>query len=134
MENFDNPYAKLFYAVYRLHHQRAINDNEKLRLKAIIAVGEQSIVNILNKYIEDQDADTLFQDIVKLIRPSRHKPEAIIPTRTQNDDVSSPLGTFLHEKKKRQMAEHELKLSLQNSEIQSIIETHDEEIHLISTN
>ena len=134
MENFDNPYAKLFYAVYRLHHQNAINNNEKLKLKAMIAAGDQGIVSVLNKYIEDEDTDYLFQNIVKVVRPSRHKPEAIIPTRTQNDDASSPLGTFLHEKKKRQMAEHELKLSLQNSEIQSIIETHDEEIHLISTN
>jgi hypothetical protein len=134
MENFDNPYAKLFYAVYRLHHQKVISDSEKLKLKALIALGDQAVVSILNKYTEDQDADSLFQDIVKLIRPSRHKPEAIIPTKSQSEDISSPLGTFLHEKKKRQMAEHELKLSLQNSEIHSIIETHDEEIHLITTN
>lgn len=134
MENFDNPHAKLFYAVYRLHAQHIINDTEKLKLKGLIAVGDQSIVSILNRYMEDLNADHLFQDLVKIVRPVRQKPEAIIPIRSTNEDISSPLGTFLHEKKKRQMAEHELKLSLMNSEIQSIAETHDEEIHLISSN
>ena len=134
MENFDNPHAKLFYAVYRLHAQHIINDQEKLKLKGLIAVGDQSIVSVLSRYMEDQNADHLFHDVVKIVRPGRSKPEAIIPVRSNNEDISSPLGTFLHEKKKRQLAEHELKLSLQNSEIQSIPETHDEEIHLFSCN
>lgn len=133
MEKFDDPYAKLFYAVYKLHSLGTLNNEEKVKLKGMIALSDPSIVKILNSYLEDQNADSLMHEIVILVRPTRHKPEAIITTKSVNDDISSPLGTFLHEKKKRQLAEHELKLSLQNTEIPSIIETHDEEIHLISS-
>lgn len=133
MEKFDNPYAKLFYAVYKLHSLGTLSNEEKVKLKGMIALSDPSIVKILNSYLDDQNSDSLMHEIVILVRPTRHKPEAIITTKSANDDISSPLGTFLHEKKKRQLAEHELKLSLQNTEIPSIIETHDEEIHLISS-
>ncbi|OMJ85045.1 hypothetical protein SteCoe_13698 [Stentor coeruleus] len=133
MEKFDNPYAKLFYAVYKLHSLGTLNNEEKVKLKGMIALSDSSIVKILNTYLEDQNDDSLMHEIVILVRPARQKPEAIITTKSTNDDISSPLGTFLHEKKKRQLAEHELKLSLKNTEIPSIIETHDEEIHLFSS-
>ena len=96
----------------------------------MVARGDNHLIELMNRYMEDLNEEVLLQEIMKIVRPSRQKPGVIIPTKNANDDISSPLGTFLHEKKKRQMAEHELKLSLQNTEIKSIIETHDEEIHL----
>jgi hypothetical protein len=129
MEYFENPWAKLFYAVYRLHSQKKINEEEKVKLKSLIITGEQNITILLNKYLQDQNSEYLMTEIVKLIKPLRRKPEAIILSKNTVDESSSPLGTFLHEKKKRQSAEHELKLSLQNTEIVSIEETHDENIH-----
>ena len=129
MENFTNPYAKLFYAVFKLHSQGQITDIDKLKLKGMIATGDQKIVSLLHHYLRDLNSEFLLQGIVKLVKPLRHKPEAIIAERTVVDEMSSPLGTFLHEKKKRQTAEHELKLSLQNTEITQIDETHEEELH-----
>jgi hypothetical protein len=126
MDKFNNPYAKLFYAVYKLHRQGSISNEDKFKLKEMIIADDQSVIDLINSYLKDLDAESLMEGMIKIVRPIRHKPEPVLVSKTMNDDISSPLGTFLHEKKKRQNAEHDLKLSLQNSEITSIVETHEE--------
>ena len=104
MEKFDNPYSKLLYAVYKLHSQGSISNDDKIKLKGMIVTGEESIVAVLESYLRTKNCENLIHDIVKLVRPTRYKPEAIITTKDVVDELSSPLGTFLHEKKKRQSA------------------------------
>ena len=75
---------------------------------------------------ETHSQDELEIEVFKLVR-SWHKPTAVvISNSTSTDESSSPLGTFLHEKKKRQHAEHELKLSLATTDIDSITESHED--------
>ena len=78
------------------------------------------------KMEETHTQEELEIEIFKLVR-SWHKPTAVVISNSANsDDSSSPLGTFLHEKKKRQHAEHELKLSLATTDIDSITESHED--------
>lgn len=126
MEKFDNVYAKLFYAVFKLYSQGSIGERDKLKLKSMIATSDSSITSLLNQYLHHLNTEILMQGLVKIVKPMRHKPEAIIPIRSDVDEMSSPIGSFLLDKKKRQNAEHELKLSLQQTEIAPIDETHEE--------
>jgi hypothetical protein len=133
MEKFDNPYARLFYAVYKLRFINAISEFEKVSLKGMIARGEHSIVELLNHYAEDQDADALSRELVKIARPMRNKPASIITKKSPEpeviDESSSPLGNFLRDKKKRQVEEYGLKIVLVHTDNDPIEEINEEEAH-----
>ena len=114
MEELERPQSKLLYAVWELETLGRITKPEKHKLKEMILTEQQVVMDLLDTYTQNGDPAQLYNGLVAIVKPPRHKPaKVVIPASTMLiEDSSSPLGTFLHEKKKRQKGEGELKLSL----------------------
>ncbi|CAG9328124.1 unnamed protein product [Blepharisma stoltei] len=113
MEHLSLPEAQLLYAIYKLEHDGRLKLDDKKKLKQMVISQDEKIFSLLDQYKEDQNEASLLQDMLKIVKPIRHKPETVaIPPRVQTTEDSSPLGKFLCEQKKRQSAEHGLTLSL----------------------
>lgn len=115
-------YPKISTAVNKLIGVNLITSAEHTHLLEYLQPGKIRLEKIENL----NSADDVESEVLKLVR-SLHKPNAVeISHYSNSDESSSPLGTFLHEKKKRQHAEHELKLSLATTEIEKIVESHED--------
>jgi len=122
-DQFEQPEAKLLYAIYKLEEQGVITEEEKRQLKLMVVQQDDRVLQPLQQYQADKDYQQLKSQLQVLVRPLRQKPGNVaIPPKSMGDDISSPLGTFLHEKKKRQHAEHELKLSIASPQVVAITE------------
>jgi hypothetical protein len=128
MEELEHPQSKLLYAVWELETLGRITKGEKHKLKEMILTEQQAVMDLFDTYTHTRDPAQLYNGIVALVKPHRSKPaKVVIPTNSSlNEESSSPLGTFLHEKKKRQRGEGELKLSLLDPQNQ----TEEDEIPL----
>lgn len=112
MENLNLPEAQLLYAIYKLEYDGRLKLDDKKKLKQMVILQDEKIFSLLDQYKEDRCEASLLQDILKIVKPSRQKPDVVIPMRDQSNEDSSPLGKFLQEQKKRQNGEHGLTLSL----------------------
>lgn len=122
METDQYPHLELASAITELVKLNAISVSEHSQLTQML---QEENALILALKGNAKSPEELQHNLVKLVR-SWQKPGAVITSVKASDDNTSPLGTFLHEKKKRQHAEHELKISLANSEVESIRETQEE--------
>ena len=122
MEPDQYPHLELASGISELVKLNAISVPEHSQLTQMLQEENESILALEGIA---KSPEELQHNLVKLVR-SWQKPGAVITSVKTSDSNTSPLGTFLHEKKKRQHAEHELKISLANSEVESIKETQDE--------
>lgn len=106
MDNLQLPHAKLLYIVSELWKQKEITDSEKTIIKEMIINDETAIFNILEAYEENADETQLREDIIELVRPKQKTPIKLEGKSNfeppEQDDISSPLGNSLFERKKRQ--------------------------------
>lgn len=114
MEHFEKPHPKLLYSIYKLEQEGKITELEKRKLKELVVLGSNSIFTMLNQYENNYiDKSDFESSLVALVKPQRQKPSKVsIPDKTISDEATSPIGTFLHEKKKRQYAEQQLRQSV----------------------
>lgn len=103
----------------------------------MIVTEDEQILTLLDSYNETNDREELERDILKVLKTQpRVKPPSpvAIPKREmaseEEAETSSPLGTFLHERKKHQHGEMELHLNLcepdhagQDDPLEAAIET-----------
>ena len=123
MESLDQDHSKLLGTFESLLQKNSIAQTEYAYVVKLLELSNQKMLDLEKTCL---NSDSLAVEIVKIIRSS-HKPDAVVVSHSsQHDETSSPLGTFLHEKKKRQHAEHELKISLARTEIDRIIEIHED--------
>lgn len=122
METDKYPHSILADAISDLVKVNAISITEHTQL---INMLQNEIPEIISLEQASNSQEELKHNLIKLVR-AWHKPEAVMTSIKSTEDNTSPLGTFLHEKKKRQHTEHELKISLAISEVQSIKESQDE--------
>lgn len=122
MESDQYPHLELASAISELVKLNAISIPEHSHLTQMLQE-ENTLILALEGIAKSPEE--LQHNLLKLVR-SWQKPGAVITSIKASDDNTSPLGTFLHEKKKRQHAEQELKISLANSEVESIKETQEE--------
>ena len=85
----------------------------------MIVTEDEQILTLLDSYNETNDREALERDLLKVLKAQpRVKPPSpvAIPKREmaseEEAETSSPLGTFLHERKKHQHGEMELHLAL----------------------
>ena len=126
MDRFSMPLPKLLYLVYEMHSRGQLTVADKDRLKgtshtAMIVTEDEQVLALLDTYAETGDRDSLEKNILVLLKSQpRIKPPSpvsiprreIAPAPDEEDESSSPLGTFLHERKKHQHGEMELHLNL----------------------
>lgn len=106
MDNLQLPHAKLLYFVSELWKRQEITDAEKITIKEMIINDEAPIFNLLEDYEANSDESQLKESVIELVRP---KPKIIKNFEPpEQDDVSSPLGNSLFERKKRQNNKTEL--------------------------
>ena len=123
MESLDAGLSKLLGSASKLLEKNSISHDEYDYLIQRLELKETYLLNLA---VASTNVEILESELVKIIRSS-HKPGAVLINHAlPNDETSSPLGTFLHEKKKRQHAEHELKLSVATTDYDSIIESHED--------
>lgn len=122
METDKYPNSILAEAIANLVRLNVISITEHTQL---IKMLQEESPEILSLEGISKTNEELQHNLIKLVR-AWHKPNAVLTTLKTTEDNTSPLGTFLHEKKKRQHTEHELKLSLANTEVPSIKESQDE--------
>lgn len=108
------PHAKLLYFVSELWKQKAISDSEKVTIKEMIISDEPRIFEILEKYELNSDENKLKENIIEIVRPKPDVGLGLIIKKNQEggapaqDEVSSPLGNQLFERKKRHGNTNEL--------------------------
>ena len=113
MDSLALPHAKLFHCIYEMSENGLISDQEKAQLKEMVALEHEGLFSVLAQFENDP---ALSEEILKIVRPTgRKKPQPVQMTRAYGDEISSPLGTFLLNKKKRQHEEHGLHLTLMNT-------------------
>lgn len=112
MDSLQLPHAKLFYFVSELWKRQEITDTEKTIIKEMIINDEPAIFNILEEYEESSDERQLRDSIIELVRPQEKKVTIDLKQKNfeppEQDDVSSPLGNSLFERKKRHNNKSEL--------------------------
>lgn len=130
MDSFAMPLPKLLYLVYEMHGKGLLTVADKERLKgetypAMIVTEDEQILSLLDDYTETNDREGLERNILRLLKTQpRAKPPSPVsipkrdfvappaPAEEEEAETSSPLGTFLHERKKHQHGEMELHLNL----------------------
>eukprot|EP01016_Furgasonia_blochmanni_P046213 TRINITY_DN6625_c0_g1_i8.p1 TRINITY_DN6625_c0_g1~~TRINITY_DN6625_c0_g1_i8.p1 ORF type:complete len:206 (+),score=17.65 TRINITY_DN6625_c0_g1_i8:116-733(+) len=132
MDKLQLPHAKLLYFVSELHKQKEIIDEEKTKLKELIISNDARIFDYLESYEENSDEDKLKHSMLVLVRPDYEPPR---PAATgqggqildlsreggneESTEASSPLGTALFEKKKKQK-EHAQKMEALKEHIKPV--------------
>mmetsp|Transcript_10105 Transcript_10105/g.10053 ORF Transcript_10105/g.10053 Transcript_10105/m.10053 type:complete len:130 (+) Transcript_10105:2-391(+) len=80
---------------------KTINSAEQQIFQEMINGSDPSFVQILNRYSSDAELGTIEIEILQLIK-HKHKPQkVVIPAKSINDEMTSPLGNYLLERKKR---------------------------------
>ena len=74
---------------------------------------ESNIFALLESYEENTDEDQLRDSVVEIVRPQEKKKDTETPSKKnfeppEQDEVSSPLGNSLFERKKRHKNQSEL--------------------------
>lgn len=111
MDSLELPHAKILYCIYQLSESSQITAPERMKLKELLAADSPKILCTLNEAANDSVA---LNRIIKLVRPKHQmKPTSIIPSRAYGDELSSPLGSYLLDQKKRQYEEQAFHISLQ---------------------
>ena len=106
MDSLTSKHAKLLYFVSELWKRREITDAEKITIKEMIISDEPQIMGLLVEYGGDTDENQLRESVIEIVRP---KPKVVTNFEPpEQDDVSSPLGNSLFERKKRQNNKSEL--------------------------
>mmetsp|Transcript_7056 Transcript_7056/g.7969 ORF Transcript_7056/g.7969 Transcript_7056/m.7969 type:complete len:124 (-) Transcript_7056:164-535(-) len=112
MDSLQSPSERLLYLVSDLSKKQEINDDEKSSLKEMIINDEPQIFSLLDLYGQKADDTQLRESIVELVRPKEKKLDIEIQKKSfeppEQDDVSSPLGNSLFERKKRHSKMNEL--------------------------
>jgi len=107
MDQLQLPHAKLLYFVSELWKAQQISDSEKTIIKEMIINDEPVIFEILEQYETSSDEAVLKDNIISLVRPTERilNPDGSTVKGTEQDDLSSPLGNRLLERKKRHKKE-----------------------------
>mmetsp|Transcript_597 Transcript_597/g.537 ORF Transcript_597/g.537 Transcript_597/m.537 type:complete len:124 (-) Transcript_597:180-551(-) len=119
MDQLQLPHAKLLYFVAELYKSGDITDTEKTLLKEMIVGDDQKIFEFLEEY-EDNGNETNFkQKVLGLVKPKDQDPMVVVVGNRKHDppeqdDVSSPYGTQLLDKKRKQHHGKETHLDLAN--------------------
>ena len=123
MESLNLLHSGLLAGIQKLIKNSSISVSEQEHLLELFKNEDSELLKIEQNSGNVEEVEL---QLIKLVR-SWHKPEAlIINTPKDCEETTSPLGNFLHEKKKRQHAEHELKLSVSITEYDSIKETSED--------
>ena len=124
MERFSLPMPGLLFLIFELQSRGAISQAEKHRLKGechtvMVLTDNDKVGKVQAEFAETGDRKTLESSLIRLGKVNqRSRPVSplAIPKRKQSreadEESSSPLGTFLRERKKHQRGEMELKLNL----------------------
>lgn len=119
------PYShtELAFAISELIRRNIITLEEHTYLTKLLQDKNEDFMNIeaSSKTFEEKQ-----HELIKIARLWQKPASVQVPKSKNVDDNSSPLDTFLHDKKKRQHEEKELKLSLAISEMISIVEAQED--------
>ncbi|OMJ96115.1 hypothetical protein SteCoe_291 [Stentor coeruleus] len=123
MDTAEYPHSEISFAITELMRRNIITIEEHTYLNKLLQDENEELLKIEStiRTLEERQ-----HELIKIARLWQKPSMVMVPQHIHPDDTSSPLGTFLHEKKKRQHAENELKLSLATSDIQIIAETHED--------
>lgn len=122
MEAAEYPHSEITYAITELMRRNLITIEEHTYLTKLLQDENEELLKV------EATARTLEErqhDLIKIARLWVKPPSVQVPKNLLEDN-SSPLGTFLHEKKKRQHEENELKLSLAVFDMKCIAETYED--------
>lgn len=122
MEEVKSTKARLLYIVWELQKHSKLTIDSREKIKELIIACDPAIFAVLDAFLKNNDRAVLERNILALSRPSRVKPSVTIPSRSDGNIDTSPLGSFLHEKKKRLKGEKTLKLSISEPTTISISE------------
>lgn len=123
MDTAEYPHSEISFAINELMRRNIITIEEHTYLNKLLQAESEDLLKI------ESTAMTLEERQHELIKVARlwQKPSMVmVPQHAHLDDTSSPLGTFLHEKKRRQHDENELKISLATFDIKVIAESHED--------
>jgi hypothetical protein len=107
MEGLQLPHAKLLYIVAELFKEGKINESEKATIKGKIVSDEPKLFEILEVYEANNDENVLKDGLLAIVKPKEetNAPIVVIGSGTRNpqpqDEISSPLGNQLFQKKKQ---------------------------------
>eukprot|EP00357_Protocruzia_adherens_P035509 CAMPEP_0114981512 /NCGR_PEP_ID=MMETSP0216-20121206/5581_1 /TAXON_ID=223996 /ORGANISM="Protocruzia adherens, Strain Boccale" /LENGTH=132 /DNA_ID=CAMNT_0002343183 /DNA_START=68 /DNA_END=466 /DNA_ORIENTATION=- len=120
MDGLNTPHSKLLFAIGELKKEERINDQEKAALKSYVFAEDEKVIDLAEVYEKNEDKEDFYENLIELARTGKtskgksngmnvgtNKSEA--GGFNQNyaetiDEVSSPLGTALMEKKRRAKA------------------------------
>lgn len=112
MENLQLPTEKLLFLVAEMWKKEEITDSEKSTLKEMIINEETALFKLLEGQEVKVDEKLLKACMIELVRPKEKKLGIEIVKKSfeppEQDDVSSPLGNSLFERKKRHSNKSEL--------------------------
>jgi hypothetical protein len=122
MEQATTSKARLLYIVWELQRHNKLTTDSREKVKELILTCDPAMFATLDVFLKTNDRVALERSMLTLSRPARVKPRVSIPSRSSSQADTSPLGSFLHEKKKRLKGEKTLKLSISEPTIISISE------------
>lgn len=118
MEELSNT-AHLHSAVCSLFSSGIISDREKFRLEEMISQSDTKIRAISAEFASSPNLERLKNGLRCIVTDLRKHPGRIlIPLSDSNQEVMSPLGTFLLSKKKNRTRSKQLTLNLYKSDCQ----------------
>ncbi|OMJ78799.1 hypothetical protein SteCoe_21327 [Stentor coeruleus] len=123
MDSSHYPHTDIAFGISELQRRNIITLEEHTYLMQLLQDKNEDLIQIeaSSKTFEEKQ-----HELIKIARLWQKPASVQVPKSKQLEDNTSPLDTFLHEKKKRQHVETELKLSLAISEMISIVETQEE--------
>jgi hypothetical protein len=120
MDTTEYPHSEISFAITELMRRNIITIEEHTYLNKLLQAESEELLKIESTVMTLEERQ---HELIKVARLWQKPSMVMVPHHTHLDDNSSPLGTFLHEKKKRQLDENELKISLATFDIQVIAET-----------
>ncbi|CAG9333185.1 unnamed protein product [Blepharisma stoltei] len=107
---------------------KSIDSTEQQIFQQMINGSDPSLVQILNRYNSDAELGTIELEIFQLIK-RKHKPQkVVIPAKSINDEMTSPLGNYLLERKKRNSLDKGVSLSIGEPILIQIQEVHEHQV------
>jgi len=116
MEELSNA-VHLHQAVCSLFSSGSISNREKFRLEEMISQSDTKIRPISAEFANNPDLERLKNGLSAIVTDLRKHPGRIlIPLAESNQEVMSPLGTFLLQKKKNRSQSKQLALTLHKTD------------------
>jgi|688.fasta_scaffold945363_2 hypothetical protein len=118
MEELSNT-VHLHQAVCSLFSSGSISNREKFRLEEMISQSDTKIRAISSEFASSPNSERLKNGLSAIVTDLRKHPGRIlIPLAESNQEVMSPLGTFLLQKKKNRTKSKQLTLTLYKTDSQ----------------